>query len=188
MVHLSGSTQIPRKPKRKAKVAIAAEKYGTKKKGRASTATFQKKVVVFQYMGPDAPKSFTRTDKKICMRGLLPPILVDVSEDEVRNEICDVVRTCSVPDLSECTPSDFEFIDMSGKQARIPQCKVGFEWDRRAVKELAGTGCVYIRLTRNINHESETSSSDELPSAFTLSSHQPSSSDSSFSSDSKYIS
>ena len=135
-------------------------------------------------MGPDAPKVFTRTDKKICTRGLLPPILVDSSEDEVRNEICDVIRTCSIPDLSECTPSDFEFIDMSGKQARVPQCKIGFEWDGRAVKELAGTGCVYIRLTRNINPESETSSGDELPPAFTLASHQPSSSHGSFSSDS----
>ena len=184
LVQLSGSMQIPRKPKRKAKAAIAAEKYGGKKKGRVSTATFQKKVVVFEYMGPDAPKVFTRTDKKICTRGLLPPILVDSSEDEVRNEICDVVRTCSIPDLSECTPSDFEFIDMSGKQARVPQCKIGFEWDGRAVKELAGTGCVYIRLTTNIVPESETSSGDDLPPAFTLASHQPSSSHSSFSSDS----
>ena len=37
LVHLSGSMQIPRKLKRKAKVVIAAEKHGTKKKGRIST-------------------------------------------------------------------------------------------------------------------------------------------------------
>ena len=132
------STLIPRKPKRKAKVEVAM-KHGGKKKGRVSTATFQKKVVVFKYMGPDAPKVFTRTDKRICMRGLLPQISVHASESEVRDEICDVLRTCS-PDLSECIPSDFEFIEMSGKQARVPQCKAGFEWEGRAVKELSGSG------------------------------------------------
>ena len=104
------STLIPRKPKRKAKVEVAM-KHGGKKKGRVSTATFQKKVVVFKYMGPDAPKVFTRTDKRICMRGLLPQIPVHASESEVRDEIWDVLRTCSSPDLSECIPSDFEFID-----------------------------------------------------------------------------
>jgi len=101
---------------------------------------------VFKYMGPDAPKVFTRTDKRICMQGLLPQISVHASESEVRDEICDVLRTCSSPDLSECIPSDFEFIDMSGKQARVPQCKAGFEWEGRAVKELAGPRCVYVRL------------------------------------------
>lgn len=29
-------------------------------------------------------------------------------------------------------------IIMSGKHASVPQCKEGFEWDGRAVKELAG--------------------------------------------------
>ena len=79
LVHLSGFMQIPRKPKRTAEAAIAAAKYGGKK-GRDSTATFQKKVVVFEDMGPDAPKVFTRTDK-IRTWGLLLPILVDSSED-----------------------------------------------------------------------------------------------------------
>ena len=51
-------------------------------------------------MGPNV---FTHTDKKICMRGLLLPISLNESESEVRNEICDVVRTCSFPDLTECT-------------------------------------------------------------------------------------
>ena len=140
LVNLSGSTQIPRKPKRKAKLVMAAEMYGGKKKGSASTTTFQKKLVVFEYMGPDSPKVFTRTDKKICVRGLLPAIPIHASESEVHNEICDVVRTCAFPDLTECTPSDFEFIDMSGKQARIPQCKIGFEWGGRAIRSLLGLG------------------------------------------------
>ena len=93
-----------------------------------STAVFQKKLVVLEYLGLDPPKTFTRTDKRIRMRGLLPPISIEASESEVRSEICDVIRTCSFPDITECTPYDFEFIDMSGKQATIPRCKVGFEW------------------------------------------------------------
>lgn len=116
-------------------------------------------------MGPDSPNVFTRTDK-ICMRGLLPPISLNVSESEVRNEICDVVHTSSFPDLTECTPNDFEFIDMSGKQARIPQCKAGFQWGGRALKELAGSGCVYIRLVKGVGDVSEASSSDEFPPVF----------------------
>jgi hypothetical protein len=90
-------------------------------------------------MGPDPPKVFTRTNNT-CGWGLLPAILVDASESEVCTDICDVVRTCSFPDLTECTPSDFECIDMSEKQARIPQCKVGSEWGGQAVKKLAGSG------------------------------------------------
>ena len=135
--NLLGSNQIPRKPKRKAKFEVAAQKYGTKKKGRSSTATFQKKLVVFQFMGTDAPKTFTRADKRICMRGLLPPIGVDCSESEIRAKICTAICTCTDPDLTDCGLDDFDFIDMNGKQAGIPKCKSGFEWDGRAVKELA---------------------------------------------------
>ena len=115
--NLFGSNQIPRKPKRKAKSEVAAQKYETKKKGRSSTATFQKKLIVFQFMGTDAPKTFTRADKRICMRGLLPPIGVDCSESEIRAEICTAICTCTDPDLSDCGLDDFDFIDMNGKQA-----------------------------------------------------------------------
>ena len=128
--------------KRKTKSIITSEKYGGKKG----------KVSVFEYMGPNPHKVFTRSDKKIRMRGLLPPIPVSAPESDVRREICDVIRTCSFPDLTDCT-SDFEFIDMSGKQASIPQCKIGFEWEGRAVRELAGSGCVYVRLTRDVGYD-----------------------------------
>jgi hypothetical protein len=111
-------------------------------------------------MGLDAPKVFTHADKRIRMRGLLPPISIEASESEVRREI-DVIRTCSFPDLTECTPYDFEFIDMCGKQATIPRCKVGFEWKGRAVKELAGSGCLYVRLTRDVGLEYAAATSDE---------------------------
>ena len=55
---------------------------------------------------------------------------------------------------------------MSGKQARIPQCKAGFQWGGGALKELAGSGCVYIGLVKDVGDVSEASSSDEFPPAF----------------------
>ena len=129
------------------------------KKGRVCTATFQKKLVVFHYMGVDGPDTFTRADKRIAMRGLLPPIPGDASESDVRREICDVIRSCS--DYAECSPNDFQFMDMNGKQASIPNCKAGFIWDGRAVKELAGSGCLYVRFTSDVGCSSDSSSSEE---------------------------
>ena len=67
---LIGTGQIK---KRKPKLNVASVP-ALVKKGRVSTATFQKKLVVFHYMGVDGPDSFTRADKRIAMRGLLPPI------------------------------------------------------------------------------------------------------------------
>lgn len=49
---------------------------------------------------------------------------------------------------SKCGPDDFEFINMSGEQATVPFCRDKFRWNGRAVKELAGSGAVYIRLTK----------------------------------------
>ena len=157
------SSQIPRRPKRQSKLQFANSSIvkGTKRK-RASTATFQKKLVVFRCMGENnAPKKFTRADKRICMRGLLQPINLDATEDEVRKEICDVIRSKS--ELTECTPGDFEFIDMCGKQASVPNCTPGFIFDARAIKQLAGSGSVYVRLTRDVCVSSCSSSDEDLP-------------------------
>ena len=151
---LIGTSEINRK-KRKSNMKLV---YAAKK-GRVSTASFQKKLVVFKYMGADGPDMFTRADKRIAMRGLLPPIPVDASEVNVRQEICDVIRSCT--DYRQCGPDDFEFIDMNGKQASIPNCKAGFLWDGRAVKELAGSGCLYVRFTSDIGESDDSSSSDE---------------------------
>ena len=157
------SSQIPRRPKRQSKLQFANSSIvkGTKRK-RASTATFQKKLVVFRCMGENsAPKKFTRADKRICMRGLLQPINLDATEDEVRKEICDVIR--SKAELAECNPGDFEFIDMCGKQASVPNCTPGFIFDARAIKQLADSGSVYVRLTRDVCVSSCSSSDEDLP-------------------------
>ena len=162
---LSGS-ELPRKNKRKGKYQLEIQK---PKKNRSSAVTFQKKLYAFNYKGPDAPDTFTRSDKDIVMRGLLPQISVSATENEVRNEICEVVQSCVTPNLSEIGPGDFQFINMSGRQASVPHCKrKGFEWNGRAVKELAGSGAVYIRLTKAPANISDDDDGVDLSSEETL--------------------
>ena len=70
-----------------------------------------------------------------------------LSKKIFRKEICEVIHSCSSHDLSNIDPQDFEF--MTGKHAGIPQCKNGFQWNGRAVKELVGAGSIYIRLLKD---------------------------------------
>ena len=59
------------------------------------------------------------------------------------------MESCETPNLSEIGPDDFQFINISGKQASVPQCKrKGFKWNGQAMKELAGSGAVHIHLTK----------------------------------------
>ena len=153
---LVGSGHINWKPKRKAKFELSK----SVKKERVSTAKFQKKLVVFKYMGLDAVEKFTRADRRIAMHGLFPPIPLESTEDDVRREICEVIRSSS--EFADCGTNDFEFIDMSGKQASVPKCKAGFEWNGRAIKKLAGSGCLYVRYTKSIGEASSDGSDSDL--------------------------
>ena len=49
-------------------------------KNTTAVATFQKKLVVFTYMGLSALSTFTHKDCNILLRGLLPEIPVNQSE------------------------------------------------------------------------------------------------------------
>ena len=42
--------------------------------------------------------------------------------------------------------SDFEFLEANGKNLCIPAKSAKLEWTGRAVKELAGSGSIYVRL------------------------------------------
>ena len=143
---------IPRKPKRKTKSSLAFAKYGegSTKKAKGHVATFQKKLVVFGYMGRNPPAQFTRKDKHIVMRGLLPDISVQASEEQVRKQIRDVIKSSSEHHASLCTEDDFEFIDMNGKNGSVPNVKSGHTFTGKAIKNLAGTGCVYVRMTTEL--------------------------------------
>ena len=115
-------------------------------------------------MGEHPPTSFTRSDKDILTSGLLPVLSVDATEEEIRNEICAIVNSCKTKDklnLSVIAVNDFHFINMSGKHATVPHCKEGFEWNGRAVKELAGSGSVYVRLTKTSRPTNDTDDDDD---------------------------
>ena len=92
-------------------------------------------------MGVNAIESFTQSDKDVCISGLLPIVSVDATEEEIHQEICAVLNNCANPEFA---PDDFKYINMSGKPASIPYCKEGFEWNRRAVKELASWSWLYL--------------------------------------------
>ena len=64
-------------------------------------------------MGFDAAEKFTQADRRIAMRGLLPFIPLESTEDDLRREICEVIWSSS--EYAHCGTDDFEFIDMSGK-------------------------------------------------------------------------
>ena len=100
----------------------------------------RKNLLVFNLMGPNAPANFTRKDKNIVMRGLLPEIPFDADEEHIQEEICAVIKSCKEYDLSLCSERDFEFIYMSGKLASVPNCKQGYKF---TVKNLAGSGCMF---------------------------------------------
>lgn len=72
-----------------------------KRKRRATKSTrgkeakrvmFQKKLVVFQYMGENLPQSFTRKESFILFRALLPEIPID-SEEKMREIIISVIHS-----------------------------------------------------------------------------------------------
>ena len=114
-------------------------------------------------MGASSPKGFSRCDTNICLAGLLPAISLEASKETVRKEICEVIHSCSSPNLSNIGPEDFEFVAMNGKHGAIPQCKKGFKWNGRAVKELAGSGSVYVSLIKDCVQSHSDDDDDWLP-------------------------
>ena len=101
----------------------------------------------------------------VLMRGILPEVDVEAGE-EVREAILHTMKD-SDSSLREHKPADFEYIEASGKCMSVPAQLSGFEWTGRAVKQLSGTGAVYVWLwvERDLDEvefsdDSSTSSSD----------------------------
>ena len=92
-------------------------------------------------------------------------ISVEASESEIREEICALIHSGYCSTHMEISPTDFKFIiknNMSGKQASVACCKDNFEWNGRAVRELSGSGSIYVRLTKSTDlEEVQTISSDD---------------------------
>ena len=55
---------------------------------------------------------------------------------------------------------DSEFLEATGKQLCVPAHTAELEWTRRVVKELAGSGCVYVWL---IDDGADSGASCNLP-------------------------
>ena len=159
---------MDRRPKRKRKSRLAAEKYceeSALQKGRR----FQKKLIVLDFMGPNAPRSFAMKELYVWIRGILPEIELSATEEEVRGTIADVINNRDVI----IGTKDFEFMEASSKCLCVPAQRTSFQCTGRAVKQLAGAGAVYVRLTverpdHSSNSEStailsDSSSSDCLP-------------------------
>ncbi len=126
----------------------------TAKKGKSTIETFQRKVIVFKYMGgTQAPVHFTRKDSLIVVRGMTPEIPLDATEEEVRSELCEIIKNSQQNNLDSCQPGDFEFIVMSGKHSSVPSVKPGTTFNCKVVKKLAGSGSLYIRLMRDLEDE-----------------------------------
>lgn len=155
-------SMIERRPKRKGKSKLASFKYGREDavaKGRKPALKFQKKFVLIDYMGPVAPQAFGLKESYILMRGMLPEIEVSASESEVRLYIRDTIRD-SDKTLAACLSTDFEFMEASGKCIFVPAHQADFEWTGKAVKQLAGAGAIYVRLTIATSNDEDGEHSD----------------------------
>ncbi len=85
------------------------------------------------------------------MSGLLEPMDPEAKEEKVRQTILKIIRNASVPshDLKAVTAADFEFIQMTGKVAQIPNTSPTLTWTASAVRGLSGQGAVYVRLLKS---------------------------------------
>ena len=112
-------------------------------KGRKPSVTFQKKLVVVDYMGHDPPKCFGLKESYVFMRGMLPEISVDAEETTVRGFVRDTLKN-SEKSLRACSAIDFEFLEATGKRLCVPAHQADFQWTGQAIKQLAGTGALYM--------------------------------------------
>ena len=103
-------------------------------------------------MGPQAPSTFTVKEELVFLRGMLPELDYTNSETEVRTVIAATVLNGSEKSIGLY---DFEFLEATGKHLCVPAHTTDLEWTGRAVKELAGSGCVYVRLLHDEQGDSD---------------------------------
>lgn len=152
------SKKLERRPKRTSKLKLAESKYGSSKTNKQHP-TFQKKLIVMDYMGEKAPTNFTVKDCYIIIRGMLPEISVAAQEKEILAHVREVI--CSVKSYACCSENDFEFLEATGRCVCVPAKPSNFTWNAKAIKSLSGSGAVYVRLTVDPAFIGISSSSDE---------------------------
>lgn len=110
-------------------------------------------------MGPEAPYSFTIKEDIMYLRGILPELEYTFTESQIRGTIASIINAHKELEIEE---DDFEFLEANGKHLCVPAQTPEFKWTGRALKELAGTGCIYVRLTCDDLNESENPESPDL--------------------------
>ncbi len=95
-------------------------------------------------------KTFNIKDDLVALRGMLPEMSKDSSERVVRAQIRDTLKNFDET-YEKCLLSDFEFLEASGKKLCVPAQPPDFQWTGQAVKQLNGSGSVYLRLTTNFS-------------------------------------
>ena len=156
------STYVDRRPKRKSKLKIVESTYGTPRSGKGGNKpppTFQKKIVVVEYMGETPPKRFGLKESNVVVRGMLPNISLTATEKEVRTHICEVISSDKM--YACCGENDFEFLEANGRSVCVPAKLSSFTWNGKAVKSLSGTGAVYVRFIVNPEVLASSSSSSD---------------------------
>lgn len=88
------------------------------KAGKKPAPTFQKKIVIIEFMGDNPPKNFGLKESYVLMRGMLPDISLTATENEVRSHICEVIH--SDDSYFYCSNQDFEFLEATGKSICVP--------------------------------------------------------------------
>ncbi|XP_019857300.1 PREDICTED: uncharacterized protein LOC109585612 [Amphimedon queenslandica] len=154
------------------------KKYSTTIKPKVQV--FQKKLVVLKYMGRKSPLTFGRHESDILFRGLLPEIPLSSNETEIRRIIIDILHSNKSFLLESFDLYDFEFLEAYGKKLTVPTCGDNFEFNGKSVKQLAGVGAVYIRLTKKLPPRGPFVVSDESDDLEPLNKEARQDSDSSF--------
>lgn len=84
---------MERRPKRKGKSKLVAEKYALSPASRSrGKPTFRKKFVLVDYMGPKAPRKFALKESYVVMRGILSELEVCADESIVRRSVVEAIK------------------------------------------------------------------------------------------------
>ena len=106
-------------------------------------------------MGSRAPLQFNVNDGLVLTTGFLPEISYDLMESEIRRHIVDVLHNDTAESMSLVTADDFQLVTVKGKKATILTCLCrNFKYSGKILKQTAGNGPVYIRLTSSLIKQS----------------------------------
>ena len=113
-----------------------------------------KNVNVFRYMGSNAPREFSRSEKDIVCT-FFYELNASSNGEEVMEDIIRLAKQANVVgyDFSNLDTHDVEYVKCTGKVCRVPQTESGFQWSSEAIRTLTGHGDLYIRLRKSFDDD-----------------------------------